>query len=72
MEGTNPDPQAGAPQEQSGTRNSTDRLSELERRMTRLEGIVVGMEKSLSQNQQSLAKTVEILKRIDARAGSQN
>jgi hypothetical protein len=40
--------------------------------MTRLEGIVVGMEKSLSQNQQSLAKTVEILKRIDARAGSQN
>jgi len=64
--------QSADPQEQSGTRNSTDRLSELERRMTRLEGIVVGIEKSLSQNQQSLAKTIEILKGIDARSGSQN
>jgi hypothetical protein len=61
--------QSADPQAQSGTRNSGDRLSELERRMTRLEGIVVGMEKSLSQN---LAKTDEILNRFDARVGSQN
>jgi hypothetical protein len=40
--------------------------------MTRLEGIIVGMEKSLRQNQQNLAKTVEILKGMDAQSGSRN
>lgn len=59
-------------QPQSGTRTPDDRMSELERRMTRLEGIVVGMEKSLTANQQNVAKTVEILNGISDRIGAQN